>query len=161
MHFCKFPFEVWKYYAPADENGNLNEYAEVESLSEEKTNDDEKFCCTKLKVNAKISLSQFIQTGVEAIFEKCNNKNTNSNTGYWSAAIVTGKESIAVVTGYQGKAKGTIGNWIVLTERGEWNGETYPILDVKAFKVDGITIKEDTFYMLVNGESVEVNDEID
>lgn len=30
--------------------------------------------------------------------------------------------------------------------------ETYPILDVKAFKVDGVKIKADTYYMLVNGE---------
>ena len=36
------------------------------------------------------------------------------------------------------------------------NGDTYPIKEVKAFKVDGERIKADTFYKLVNGEAVEV-----
>ena len=79
-----------------------------------------------------------------------------TNTGYCSAAKVSGKESIAIVTGKDSKAAGALGDWIVLTERGEWNGDTYPIKEVKAFKVDGEKIKADTFYKLVNGEAVEV-----
>ena len=79
-----------------------------------------------------------------------------TNTGNHSAAKVSGKESIAIVTGIDGKAAGALGDWIVLTERGEWNGYTYPIKEVKAFKVDGDKIKADTFYKLVNGEAVEV-----
>ena len=43
----------------------------------------------------------------------------------------------------------------MVTERGEWNGVTYPILCVKTAKVDGDTIKENTFYKVVNGEFVE------
>ena len=78
-----------------------------------------------------------------------------TNTGNYSAAKVSGKESIAIVTGKDGKAAGALGDWIVLTERGEWNGEVYPIKEVKAFKVDGKKIKADTFYKLVNGEAVE------
>ena len=49
-----------------------------------------------------------------------------------------------------------LGCWIVLTERGDWNGETCPIIELKAFKVDGEKIKTDTFYQLINGEAVEV-----
>ena len=79
-----------------------------------------------------------------------------TNTGYGSAASVEGKESIAIVTGKDSKAKGSLGCWIVLTERGEWNGETYPILDVRAFKVDGEVIKADTWYKLIDGKAVEV-----
>ena len=44
----------------------------------------------------------------------------------------------------------------MLTERGEWNGETYPIKEVKAFKVDGNEIKAGTWYKLVDGCAVEV-----
>ena len=73
----------------------------------------------------------------------------------YSAAKVSGKESIAIVTGKDSKAAGSLGNWIVLTERGERNGDTFPIKEVKAFKVDGKKIKADTFYKLVNGEAVE------
>ena len=50
---------------------------------------------------------------------------------------------------------GPVGDWIVLTERGEWNGDTFSIKEVKAFKVDGYKIKADTYYKLVNGEALE------
>ena len=79
-----------------------------------------------------------------------------TNTGNRSAATVEGKDSVAIVTGKASKAKGSLGCWIVLTERGEWDGETSPILNVKAFKVDNLLIKENVFYTLVNGEPVEV-----
>ena len=78
-----------------------------------------------------------------------------TNTGDWSAASVEGKDSIAIVTGYDSKAKGAMGCWIVLTERGDWDGNTYPIINVQAFKVDGISIKADTFYKLKNSKPVE------
>ena len=78
-----------------------------------------------------------------------------TNTGDYSAAKVSGKESIAIVTGKDSKAAGALGDWIVLTERGERNGDTCPIKEVKAFKVDGEKIKADTFYKLVDGEPVE------
>ena len=79
-----------------------------------------------------------------------------TNTGDCSAASVGGKDSIAIVTGKDSKAKGALGCWIVLTERGEWNGKTYPIKEVKAFKVDGNEIKAGTWYKLVDGCAVEV-----
>ena len=69
-----------------------------------------------------------------------------------------GRESIAIVTGKDSKAAGALGCWIVLTERGEWNGETYPIVEIKAVKVDGEAIKADTFYRLENGKIVEVEE---
>ena len=79
-----------------------------------------------------------------------------TNTGDRSAACVKGKESIAIVTGKNSKAKGALGCWIILTERGEWDGDTCPILDVKSFKVDGEAIKADTWYKLIDGKAVEV-----
>ena len=78
-----------------------------------------------------------------------------TNTGYCSAATVDGKESIAIVTGADSKASGAIGCWLVLTERGGWNGDTYPIKEVRAVKVDGAAIKPEVFYKLENGEVVE------
>ena len=78
-----------------------------------------------------------------------------TNTGDQSAATVEGKESIAIVTGIDSKASGAIGCWLVLTERDGWNGETYPIKEVRAVKVDGEAIKPGVFYKLQNGEVVE------
>lgn len=80
------------------------------------------------------------------------NQGAASATGYQGAASATGKDSIALAAGYGCKAKGAIGCWIVLAERGEWNGNTYPIKEVKAFEVDGGKVKADTWYMLVNGQ---------
>ena len=63
--------------------------------------------------------------------------------------------------GYNSKARGALGTWIVLAERDEWNGEGYPIKDVKAFKVDGEQVKADTWYKLVNGVLIEPGNEED
>ena len=78
-----------------------------------------------------------------------------TNTGDYSAATVDGKESIAIVTGVDSNASGALGCWLVLTDRGGWNGDTFPIKEVRAVKVDGETIKPGVFYKLENGEVVE------
>ena len=107
-----------------------------------------------------------IKAGVKFILDKVNFKDAKStntgdysaatNTGDQSAATVEGKGSVAIVTGKDGRARGVLGSWIVLTERGDWDGNIYTIKEVKAFKVDGVNIKENTFYRLVDGNPVEV-----
>ena len=62
-----------------------------------------------------------------------------------------GEESIAIVTGYDSRAKGAMGCWLVITER-DSNGH---ILDVRTAKVDDRRIKPDTWYRLRDGEFVE------
>ena len=83
-------------------------------------------------------------------------------SGEYGAAAVSGKDSVAVSLGYNGAAKGALGDWIVLTEREKkWNEKEfrydYPIKEVKSFFVDGENIKADTFYKLVDGEAVLAN----
>ena len=98
-------------------------------------------------------------TGDRSVATNTGDCSVATNTGDRSAASVEGKESVAIVTGKDCKAKGALGCWIVLTERDNWNGETYPIKEVKAFKVDGETIKSDTWYKLVDGEPIEVKED--
>ena len=81
-----------------------------------------------------------------------------TNTGDWSAATVEGKESVAMAIGYNSKAKGSLGCFIVLAECKNLGAE-YHIVDVKSAKVDGEKIKPDTFYKLINGEFVEADKE--
>ena len=81
-----------------------------------------------------------------------------TNTGNWSAAAVEGKESVAMAIGYNSKAKGSLGCFIVLAEYKKLGCE-YHIVDVKSAKVDGEKIKPDTFYKLINGEFVEADKE--
>ena len=94
-------------------------------------------------------------TGNRSAATNTGNYSAATNTGDCSAATVDGKESIAIVTGVDSKASGAIGCWLVLTERGPWNGETYPIREVRAVKVDGEAIKAGVFYELKDGEVVE------
>lgn len=95
-------------------------------------------------------------TGYQGAASATGDQGTASATGYQGAASATGKDSIALAAGYRCKAKGAIGCWIVLAERGRWSGDTYPIKEVKAFEVDGEKVKADTWYMLVNGQLKEV-----
>ena len=95
-------------------------------------------------------------TGDQSAATNTGYQSAATNTGYQSAATVEGKESVALVTGKDSIARGALGCWIVLTERGDFDGVTFPIKEVKAFKVDGANIKENTFYRLVDGKPVEV-----
>ena len=171
FHACEFPLEVFNYYAPG---GNSRYCTVTQSGEMDKREDDSKVASSKIHIETEIGLGGIIKAGVKFILDKVNwkdKKATNTgyrsaatntgnysaatNTGNCSAAKVSGKESIAIVTGKDSKAAGALGDWIVLTEREEWNGDTCPIKEVKAFKVDGKNIKADTFYKLVDGEAVE------
>ena len=95
-------------------------------------------------------------TGYRAHAATAGNYANAATAGNRAHASVCKPDCIAVVTGKDSKAKGGIGSWIVLTERGEWNGKGFPVKCVKAFKVDGNEIKADTWYKLVDGCAVEV-----
>ncbi len=178
MHFCKNPFDVLEHYGFVNENtAELNEFCEVEALDEAKTDDEKKFCTKKLKIGAKLGISGLINAFVsftlanvksEGVATNTGNRSAATNTGYrsaatntgdCSAATVSGKESFAIATGIDGKAKGTLGCYIALAEW-EWNDDEnrYRLMNFKTHKVDGETIKPDTFYMLKEGEFVEVED---
>ena len=95
-------------------------------------------------------------TGYKSSATSSGKQSTAISTGAHSLATVQGNESVAVVTGRDSMACGTLGSWIVLTERGDFDGEINPIKEVKAFKVDGVNIKENIPYKLVNGQAVAV-----
>ena len=44
MHYCKNPFDVLAHYGFVNDNAEINEFAEVEALADEKTDDGRKFC---------------------------------------------------------------------------------------------------------------------
>ena len=70
MHFCKNPFDVLDYYDLVNCDGSFNDFAEVEALAEAKTDDDKKFCTTKLKVGAKLGFKGFVEACVEFVLEQ-------------------------------------------------------------------------------------------
>mgnify|MGYP001145549648 CR=1 FL=1 len=175
MHYCKNPFDVLEHYGFVNDNAEINEFAEVEALADEKTDDGRKFCTTKLKIGAKLSIHNFVNAFVEFTLKRTNGESAATNTGNWSAATNTGnrsaatntgnwsaatntgnrsaatntgKDGVAVSWGRRGKARGEKGCYLVLAEYDDSNN----LVCAKMEKVDGERIKENTFYTLKNGE---------
>ena len=169
MHYCHEPLAVLDYYDLVDENGEIPEFAEVEPLDEEHTDDSAKFCTRKLKIKSKISLAGLVKAQISYVRE-CAEKSggdwatlTGGNearlaggdwatlTGGNGAKLVGGCDSV-IVGGHGSIAKGKKGALIVLVAR----NETGSISSFCAKVVDGVTIKEDVFYKLEDGELKEV-----
>ena len=72
------------------------------------------------------------------------------------STIGAGKNSI--IAAFNSKARAGINSFIALANR-EWNGKEYVITDYAAAIVDGKKIKSDTWYVVKNGEFVEVTDD--
>jgi hypothetical protein len=70
MHFCRNPFDVLDYYDLVRSDGSFNDFAEVEALADTKTDDNKKFCTTRLKVGAKLSCAGFVKACVDFVYEK-------------------------------------------------------------------------------------------
>ena len=70
IHYCHEPFDVWDYYGLFNGNGEFHEYSEVEPLAEEETDDNKKYCTTKIKIGAKLSFTEFIKAGINVLVEK-------------------------------------------------------------------------------------------
>lgn len=167
MHFCERPLDVLAYYPPCDLEGNLNDFCEVEALQEALTDDNIKYCTTKLKVGAKIGIVGLVKAEVEYIKEQLKKmpderKAVNSgdsssavNSGNRSSAVNSGKDGVAIALGIDSKAKAALGGWIVLAE---WEYDKNDFMwrrkELKSAKVDGKRIKADVFYKLVNGKFV-------
>ena len=68
MHFCENPFYVLDYYDLVNDSGEMSEFAEVETPEDAvvNTEDNEKYCTTKLK----LSLKGFVEACVDFVLEK-------------------------------------------------------------------------------------------
>ena len=177
MHFCENPFDVLGYYGFTNDNGDFNEFAEVEALDEVKTDDNRKFCTKKLKIGAKLSISKFINACVDFAIEKtstciADNKISSGDfaqigssgdsakigsSGDFAQIGSSGKDCVICCAGHNSVVKAKKGSWITLAE---WEyseeKERYIPKCVKTEFVDGERIKEDTLYKLIDGEFVEV-----
>ena len=78
-----------------------------------------------------------------------------ATTGDGAHAATTGENSIAAALGINSKAKAALGGWIVCAE---YDAECR-LISVAAAKVDGETIKADTWYVLEGGGFVEAEDD--
>ena len=147
----------------------------------ERNSDDSKVCSKHIKIGAEIGLKGVINAGVRFVFDKCESANeenasgmrgnaaasgdsgnaaasgvsgTAAVTGCHGKASAIGKQCIAVAWGQDSLARGSVGNWIVVSERDDYGN----IIDAKIVMVDGEAVKENTWYKLQNGEIVEVEE---
>ena len=71
-------------------------------------------------------------------------------TGKQGSSAANGEQCLAVAWGKDSRAKGKLGTWLVVTEY-----DSGMILNAKLVQVDGLTVKDETWYTLKNGEMVE------
>ena len=181
FHACEDPLDCFCYYEPSS-----SQFREVllDGISDQRE-DDSKVCAKKITIGARLNFSEMVKAAFEFRWSKTTlepgssatgengaasatgwggaasatgTRGAASATGWGGAASATGKEGIAAALGYKGRAKGAIGCWLILAEHDDWDGEVYPIKDIKTFKVDGKSILPDTWYALINGEPVKIED---
>ena len=164
FHACENPLDTFRYYRPGE-----SRYCEVELEDNwERSDIDTKVCGKRIRIGAEIGVKGVIQAGVRFVFDKCESATEENASGERGNAAASGERGTAVATGEQGnsaangeqclavawgkdiRAKGKLGTWLVVTEYD--NGM---ILNAKLVQVDGLAVKEETWYTLKNGELVE------
>ena len=93
-------------------------------------------------------------TGYRANAATTGNRANAATTGYRANAATTGNNCIAAALGQNSKAKGALGNWLVV---GEWEQDkdyNWLLIGVATAKVDGKKIKPDKWYTAKNGKLV-------
>ena len=165
FHACTNPFEVWDYYPVYN-----SRFAEVELGGVmDKEGGSSKICSSEIKVKKELTLSDYIGLCVAWMNDLAkvggNSAKICSSGDYAqigssgdSAKICSsGDSAVIMCAGVKSKAKAKKGSWITLSEW-EIDGERYVPVCVKTEQVDGVKIKEDTWYELKGGVFVKTTD---
>ena len=119
MHYCKNPFDVLDYYDLVNSDGSFNEFATVEPLAEEKTNDNKKYCTTKLKIGAKFNFSGFIKACVDFVIEKTKCEEFESDNSENSAQIGSSGYSAKIGSSGDSAKIGSSGDYAKIGSSGD------------------------------------------
>ena len=118
FHACECPLDVFGYYSPTDDEGNLQKFHEVEldDISNERDGDS-KVCAKKITIGAELNFLGLAKAHVEWVKSQVKTDNGTAaeekdysaatNTGDYSAATNTGDCSAASNTGYRSAASNT------------------------------------------------------
>ena len=180
FHACLDPLDCLGYYDPCD---SVYHEVELDNVSEQRENDT-KVVAKDIKIGSRLSIKDIVKASIDFTFSSVKKeKNADCASGdsssqaasgdysrqaasgdYSSQAAsgnssrqeTTGKNCVMMSAGNEGQARGKIGSWIVLTEWKSRGNESIPTVVAK--RIDGIEVKEDTWYTLKNGEFVEVKE---
>ena len=134
FHACECPLDVFGYYSPTDDKGNLQKFHEVEldDISNER-DDDTKVCAKKITIGAELNFLGLAKAHVEWVKNQIKtdsgaavesgNRSAATNTGFRSAASNTGDYSAATNTGDYSAASNT-GYYSAATNTGNCSAAT-------------------------------------
>ena len=121
FHACLAPMDVFSYYPPCGDNGNLNKFHEVELEEvDERRDKDTKVCAKKISIGAELNFFGLAKAHVEYVKEHVDKDNVKDADGDRSAASATGDWSAASVTGNRSAASAT-GDWSAASATGDWS----------------------------------------
>ena len=164
FHACENPLDVFNYYHPR--NGAHICEVELDEVCAKTDSDDTKRCGKTIKIGAELNIAGLCKAHFEYVKARCEPAKSNAagdnesasagesgsaSAGSWGSASA-GKNGIACAL--CGKVKGELGCAICTTEQDDEGNN----IAVKAAIVDGVNIKENTWYKVENGEWVEVNE---
>ena len=153
FHACTNPFEVWDYYPVYN-----SRFAEVELGGVmDKEDGSSKICSSEIKIKKELTLSDYIGLCVAWMNDLAkvgDNSAKIGSSGDYAKISSSGDSAVIMCAGIKSKAKAKKGSWITLSEW-ELENERYVPVCVKTEQVDGVKIKEDTWYKLKGGVFVE------
>ena len=161
FHACEAPLDVLGYYPPG--KGSRYFEAELEDVSPERR-EDSKVCGKKITLGAEIGIPGLVKAHIEYVKAHTTTEHTDpkqATAGSYGAATsrgssASGKCGLSVARGNNVRVKGGLGAVLVIVEE---MSDSYEIKDWKAAAVDGKEIKADTWYMLKDGDFVEVKED--
>ena len=172
FHACEHPLNCFSYYPPSK---SVYHEVDLDGVSDER-GEDTKVAAKKITVGPRLTIADMVKAAVDFTFAMAKWEKGEKATGDQGASLATGCQGASVATGYQGasvatrdqgvavalgingKAKGAPGCWIVCAEWKEMDS-VWQRVDVRCAEVDGKTIRPDTWYRLMDGSFVEVEDE--
>lgn len=172
FHACTNPLEVWDYYPVYN-----SRFAEVElgGVIDKEEGGGSKICSSEIKIKKELTLSDYIglcvawmnnltkvgdnsaQIGSSGDYAKIGSSGNSAqigSSGDYAKIGSSGDYAVIMCAGIKSKAKAKKGSWITLSEWGI-DGKRYVPVCVKTEQVDGVKIKEDTWYELKDGVFVE------
>ena len=187
FHACEYPLDCLRYYSPSEsvyheveQSGKLSKESDDTKVASTKIKIGAKLSIaglveaaieyTKERVKPEEDSDDYkgasSATGDYGASSATGNCGASSATGYKGASSAESPNSVAVAWGYKGKAKGVKGSFLVLADwkcKGNesssyWKEDMWEIKDAVMVRVDGETIKEDTWYTMVDGKVVEVKE---